>query len=107
MENVKNNPSLTGLHVPTVAALLKTGRTVPGILVIAILLLALAARKRLRPVAEAWDHGKILFVSGMVGALLVVGGCLSCVTANWIHVANYLQPLLAGLFLALVARHFS
>jgi len=107
MENVKDNPSLTGWHVPVFVELLKIGRNVPGILAVAVVVLALAARKRWWTAPETWDKGKVIFVSGMVAALLVVGGSLSCVTPNWIIMASYLQPLLAGLFFVVVGAFFT
>ena len=103
IENVHNNPSLTGLRTPAVADLLKIGRNVPGILIVAGLVLLNLGRRRRWLELEKWSEREILLGSGLIAALLLVAGCVSAVTPNWVNAAIYFQPLLVGLFLASLA----
>ncbi len=100
IENVHNNPSLTGLRRPAVTDLLKIVRNVPAILGMAGLLLLNLRRGRSWLEMAWWGEREILLGSGLLVALLVAVGCASVVTPNWVSVAIYLQPLLVGLFLA-------
>jgi len=100
IENVHNNPSLTGLRPPAVADLLKVGRNVSGILILAGLVLLNLPRRRPWLNAVRWGEREVVLVCGMVVAVLLAAGCVSVVTPNWVSAAIYFQPLLVGLFLA-------
>ena len=100
VENVHNNPSLTGLRTPAVADLLKIGRNVPGILLIAGLVLLILVRRRRWVELDRWSEREVLLGSGLLAAVLLIAGCVSVVTPNWLTAAIYFQPLLVGLFLA-------
>ena len=103
IENVHDNPSLTGLRTPVVVEFLKIGRSAPG--VIAIAALVVFNFKRWGTVARSGACGprEITLASGLAVALMVMGGCLSIVTPNWVSAAMYLQPILVGLFLSSLA----
>jgi len=99
LEHARLTPSFTGLRVPTVGDLLKIGRTVPGVLAAALLLLwSVATGKRFFP-----DTAGRYWIVAAVGALAAVGVVAACLffwAANMVSIAAYLQPLLVGCFLA-------
>jgi len=104
VENVHNNPSLTGLRTPAVTDFLKIGRNVPGVLVMAGLILLILVRRRRWIELERWSEREVLLYSGLLAAVLLIAGCVSVVTPNWLTAAIYFQPLLVGLFLASFIR---
>ena len=106
LENVHGNASLSGLHLPHFDELLKAGRNVPVIFLMGILVVATTAGwRRLREI-KSWSGGEILLAAGLVAGLCYTAGCLFLVTANWLIAVNYLQPVLAGLFLLAATDKF-
>lgn len=106
MENVHGNASLTGLRRPHLEEWLKAGRNLPAVFLMAGLLLATAAgRRRLREI-KSWSGGEILLAAGLVAGLSFTAACLLVVSANWVIVVNYFQPILVGLFLVAASEKF-
>jgi len=108
MEHASQTPSLTNWRLPSGGDLLKTARTMPGILLIAGLCLC-HWRSRTFPGqvsgGGATDHRPVLLlVTGFLITAGLVAGGLFRFTANWILFLYHIQPLLVGVFLTLVAR---
>lgn len=99
LENVHGNASLTGLRVPQPDELLKAARNLPAMIAMAAWLLATPVGwSHLRKI-KTWSAGEILFAAGLVAGLSFTCACLFVVSANWLIVVNYFQPILVGLFL--------
>jgi hypothetical protein len=106
LENVHGNASLSGLHLPHFDELLKAGRNIPAIFLMGVLLVATTAGwRRLRGI-KTWSGGEILLVAGLLAGWSYAAACLFLVTANWLIAANYLQPVLVGLFLLAATDKF-
>jgi len=99
-EHVRITPSFTGLRVPRADDLLKVARTVPGIILVMIVLAWLAIGGAIN--RERLKHSSSMLVAlcGSLVALVLMGGCLLVLTPNTIHIAGYLQPVIVGSFLA-------
>jgi len=91
------------LRTPAVTDLLKIGRNVPGVLIIAGLVLLILVRRRSWVELDSWSEREVLLCSGLLAGVLLIAGCVSVVTPNWLTAAIYFQPLLVGLFLASLA----
>jgi hypothetical protein len=102
-EHAKVTPSFTGWRVPGAGDLLKLARTAPGILLVGALLASLAAHGKICEERAAKSTHLLLAITGTMLAFALFGACLVIITANTLHIANYLQPVLVGCFLA--ARH--
>ena len=102
LENVHGNASLTGARVPTFNELLKAGRNLGAIFIIAAFVLA-TGRHHWREIKK-WRPEEIVFYGGLALGLAFIAACLSVVAANWMGVINYFQPILAGLFLAAIIK---
>lgn len=102
-EHVTVTPSLTGWRMPTVGELLKIGRATAGIfLTTACLGFGFATgRWRLGTLRES--PAALVVIAGVVTAMGLVTGCLTMLSPNTIHIANYLQPMIVGSFLAVQA----
>ena len=101
-ENLLATPSFTGYRLPAVEDILKIGRTVPGVLLIAGVGMVLAVR---RP--RAVVGGEVLPAADVFGAVLVAAGfaavaTLVVVAPNYVHVVAYPQVLVVALFVWLV-----
>ena len=99
-EHAKLTPSFTGWRVPGAGDLLKLARTAPGILLTGALLASLAARGKICQARVAKSAHLLLAITGTMVAFALFGACLVIVTANTVHIANYLQPVIVGCFLA-------
>ena len=103
MEHARQTPSLSNFRVPQLVELVKVFRTVPGIFAVAGL--ALLLRPKINGLTET---SEILTArTGWVVALAAGGIIFACLffwTANLVHVAGYLQPLIVGCGLAISSR---
>lgn len=94
MENAQNNPSSPGLHLPTIEAVLKLVRTLPG----ALLILGFAVLAMVRRSGSAAEGAKLpiaVFVGTSFGVISICALGLCALTANYIpSFATNLQPLM-------------
>jgi len=102
VENAQDNPSTLGLHVPDVGALLKLARTLPGVLLLPLLLIANGSRIR----AGLRDLPKptlAIFLGATFATLAVMVLSLCYLTPNYLTTfAAFLQPIVIGAGLATV-----
>lgn len=102
-EHVAITPSFTGLRTPSFDDVLKVVRTSPGILLVIAMLGGLAIWRR---DFVHWLEASLqlrFIVTGSLAALALMGGCLFVLAPNLINVASYLQPVIVGGFLAMMA----
>jgi hypothetical protein len=99
-EHAKITPSFTGWRLPEINELLKLVRTAPGILLAGVIMAVFAARKRLNREELARSPRALMAMTGALSALALIGATLLIITANAVHIANYLQPIIVGCFLA-------
>ncbi|MBE0544595.1 MAG: hypothetical protein IH623_24920 [Verrucomicrobia bacterium] len=102
LEHAQLTPSATGLRLPQFVDVLKVVRTVPGVLAVAGGLIWLGMRGR--SFLHRSDAVTILLIAALATALAVIAASLFAVTANMVQIANYLQPLVVGVFLTVLAR---
>ena len=103
MENVHQTPFITGLRKPHWQEVVKIIRTVPGILLIMILLPW--TWFKLRPNFSsnaAWRYG-ILLLAALLPALGILVASLSILAPNTVAISNYLQPVIVASYLGLIA----
>jgi hypothetical protein len=117
LEHARQTPSFTGLRVPQLPEIAKIIRTVPGILLVMVLLPVCFLRRTksglievpltpaLSPsegerVAGGFPSGiETLLLSTLFGALGVILLSLFILTPNTIAIANYLQPIIVATFI--------
>ena len=113
LEHARQTPSFTGLRMPYGPEILKVVRTAPGVIVVAALLPLALWRQgvafRDRAAGRGGEGGmvplhELLAMATLLAGLAVVLACLFVLTANTVAIANYLQPLLVGCFLGMLAR---
>lgn len=108
LEHAGQTPSITPWRLPSVGDLLKVGRSIPAILLIAALVVwrgRSGGFAAWRASLEAKDLRPLLLLG--TGLLITVGllaGGLTHFTANWILYLLDWQPLLVGIFLAATVR---
>lgn len=95
-----------GLHLPSVASVLKVVRNVPAVFLMSGLLAATAEGRRWWRARMTWGAPDIIFAAGLLGALGFLSACLLCVPPNWVGILNYFQPVLVGIFLAAATAKF-
>jgi len=105
-EHAKITPSLTGWRLPEVGDLLKLARTAPGIILVGTLLAMLAMRGKMSKDRLTKSPHASVAITGLVAAFALIGACLVIITANTVHIANYLQPIIVGCFLAALHNGF-
>lgn len=98
-EHARLTPSATGLRMPQTLDVLKIIRTVPGVLAVAALL-PLTFKSRQGGESTETIRARLIAGVATVTALTVIAASLCAFTANMVQVANYLQPLVVGGFLA-------
>jgi len=108
LEHAGQTPSITPWRLPSMGDLLKVGRSIPAILLIAALVVwrgrsggfaawrASLEAKEVRPL--------LLLGTGLLITVGLVAGGLTRFTANWILYLLHWQPLLVGIFLAATVR---
>jgi len=100
MENLDATPSITGWRLPRLDEVLKIGRTVPGVLLVAAAA-ALWWRDRLPGSAgNSASRPSALWLALLGPAVLATVLALVFFTANFVQDVAYLQPLIAALALA-------
>jgi hypothetical protein len=95
MEHARQTPSLSKLHPPQIAELIKIVRTTPGILAVAALTSVYVVQLRRRGVRFEPN----ILLAGSVTLLASIGvvlACLLALTANFVHVTAYFQPIVVG-----------
>lgn len=97
VEHASTTPSYTGLRVPAMGDLLKVIRNVPGILL--VLAATTVWLTRCRAAVKQHPAEFALLSAVLVPATVVIGACLFALTPNLVAIANYLQPVVVGLFL--------
>ncbi len=107
LEHARMTPTVAGWRVPQISELIKIGRTVPGILAVGGIFVLLAAQRKIWCECMAKSPGGLLAITGTLVAGVVVGGSLLILSANSIMIANYLQPIVVGCFLAALAGGLS
>lgn len=107
MEHAKQAPSLTGLRHVYFDELLKVGRTVPGILLVAVLLPWLWLKQRPDSDTPISVRHELVLIPALLTGVAVVAGCLLLLVANAVVIANYLQPLIVASYLTLCGVLFA
>ena len=100
LEHAHQTPALTGWRLPRIAEILKTVRTVPGILmVVALMPFWLQRRDKVRAAGKQalW----LVTLTCALAAFAVVAASLFVLTPNSVFFAGYLQPLILGCFLGM------
>jgi hypothetical protein len=105
-EHAKVTPSFTGWRLPDVAELLKLVRTAPGILLAGAFLAMFVARSKIKRVELAGSLQPLVAITGVLSAFALIAACLVIITPNAMHIANYLQPIIVGCFLAVLQGGF-
>ena len=98
-EHLRITPSVTGWRVPGVMELLKAARTAPGIIAVSLLALVALLRRTASLREVAGSASARVCMAATLAALALIAASLLVLTPNTIHVANYLQPIIAGAFL--------
>ncbi|HZV35621.1 MAG TPA: hypothetical protein VFB72_13690, partial [Verrucomicrobiae bacterium] len=100
MENVHQTPFLAGLRMPAWNSTLKIFRSVPGIVLI-LLLLPLSLKKlKSNPESPLTDRFGIIFVATLLPAVGIMIASLTIIAANTVAISNYLQPVIVAAYLA-------
>lgn len=107
LEHARQAPSLTGLRRIHFDELLKVGRTVPGILLVAVLLPWLWLKQRPESDTPVAIRHEMVLIPALLTALSVVAACLLLLVANAVVIANYLQPLIVASYLTLCGVIFA
>jgi hypothetical protein len=103
-ESVHQTAFLTGFRPPHPLELLKVARTVPGILLVTVLLPWFWLKKNpgLAPGIGARYYP--VLIPTLLASLGVIAACLTCLSANIVGtITSYLQPLIVASYLALGA----
>ena len=104
-EHARQTPSLSSLHAPQMMELIKIVRTTPGILAVAALTAVYSAQ--LRKPGVRFESNIILAGSvTLLASLGVILACLLVLTANFVHVTAYFQPIVVGCFLTIFVPAF-
>jgi hypothetical protein len=101
LEHAHQTPSLTGWRLPRFSDILKTVRTVPGILVV-VALMPRWVRERKRVEVAGKTGLWIVALTAAISTSAVIVASLLVLTPNSIFFASYLQPLVVGCFLGMI-----
>lgn len=99
-EHVRITPSVTGIRAPALFDVLKVIRTAPGIFAVAGGILVAVATRRVTRDQLKQSPAALLAIAGAIASLALVMASLLVLTPNTVHIANYLQPVVVGAFLA-------
>jgi hypothetical protein len=106
LEHARQTPSLTGWRFPAVGDVLKVLRTAPGICIVAVFLPWSWLRQHSDVEHATYARYEFILLPALLAALAVVVACLFVLTPNTVAIANYLQPLIVGSYLAFCATVF-
>lgn len=101
-EHAAMTPSFTGLRMPDAAELLKLVRTAPGILLAGAFLAMFVTSGKTKRDELVGSPTALVAITGVISASVLIGAALLVFTANTVHIANYLQPIIVGSFLAML-----
>ncbi len=107
MENVRQTPFLTGWRTPQIPEILKIVRSIPGILLIALMLPLSFFRSRQASASDAAHRYQIVLLPVFLVALGISLASLCMISANTVGIGTYAQPLLVALFLAILVPSFA
>ena len=101
-EHVKITPSVTGWRIPLLSEVLKSLRASPGILLTLGAVTMFVPRENIR---ERLANSPQLFIAccGALASLALIAGSLFILSPNTVHSTSYLQPVIVGCFLAVLA----
>ena len=103
LEHARQTPSISGWRIPLAGEILKMIRTVPGVLAVA----ALAPRwfPRRNELEQAGEETVwLVTLACTAAALAIVVASMIVLTANSVFFASFLQPVIVGGYLAMMAR---
>jgi len=100
MENVHQTPFLTGFRVPHWQEIAKVVRSVPGILVVVILLPVVWFKRQRERDSEVARKHEVILLAALLPALGILVASLTIISANTVAISNYLQPLILAVYLA-------
>ncbi len=106
LEHARQTPSLTGWRFPAVGDVLKVLHTAPGICLVAVFLPWSWLRQHSDIDHATYARYEFVLFPALLAALAVVAACLFVLTPNTVAIANYLQPLIIGSYLAFCATVF-
>jgi hypothetical protein len=101
-EHAQQTPSLTGWRVPKLPELLKLFRTTPGVLAVGAMLPWLFIQRD-KVVKTSNVRLWLVTMACTLGALAILAGSMVLVTPNAVFFAAYIQPVVVGCYLTLVA----
>lgn len=107
MENVHQTPFITGLRVAHWQEGAKIVRTVPGILVVAVLLPISWFKQHHDFESDTGRRYEIILLAAFLPALGIVAASLTLLSPNTVAIANYLQPVIVACYLGACASLFA
>jgi len=99
-EHARSTPSVTGWRVPRVVEMLKAVRTAPGVLAVGVAMAWAVLRGRAAGTTLKNSPAGVVAFSGALAAMALISVSFVFLTANTIHIANYIQPVVVGGFLS-------
>ncbi len=105
IEHARQTPSWTGWRWPG-TDLLKVGRTVPGIALVAVFVPWAWLKQHNNVEYRQYARYELVLLPVLLASIGVVAACLFVLTANMVAIANYLQPLVVASYLAFAAVLF-
>lgn len=106
LEHARQTPSLTGFRLPSFPEILKALRSVPGVILVIILLPLSWLKQHLDFDAKSGRQHELVLLPLLLAALGITVASLCVLTANAVGIASYLQPLLVAAYLTLCATLF-
>lgn len=106
LEHARQTPSLTGLRIPTIPEILKIARSVPGIILIMILLPLSWFKQHDDLELSGGRRHELVLLPLILAALGITVASLCFMTSNTVGAANYLQPLLVAAYLTTCSALF-
>lgn len=101
MENVHQTPFIIGFHKPRFGEVAKILRSVPGLLLVAALLVMSWFKQHYDFESDTGRREEIILLAALLPALGIVVASVSVISPNTVGIPNYLQPLIVACYLAL------